>query len=235
MRTHRGFTLIEVGIVVFIIGIILAGLIVPLSKQIEIRQYESVQKQLDEARDVLLGFAAANGYLPCPDTGTNGAENVTGNQCTTITGNVACGRLPHSTLAMSSSSDVWGNRLTYCVNELFARRGSGNLFTLTTAGTDMRVCPTSATCAVSPITAAAVLVLVSHGTNGYGAINVNSGTQNALATHADEMENYDNNDRDIVWRTRTAIGSTAGEYDDAVVWLSRYTLFNRVVASGKLP
>jgi len=31
------------------------------------------------------------------------------------------------------------------------------------------------------------------------------------------------------------VGSTAGEFDDVVTWLGKYTLFNRMVAAGKLP
>jgi hypothetical protein len=31
------------------------------------------------------------------------------------------------------------------------------------------------------------------------------------------------------------VGSTAGEFDDVVTWISKYALFSRMVAAGKLP
>ena len=33
----------------------------------------------------------------------------------------------------------------------------------------------------------------------------------------------------------TSAGGAGGEFDDIVVWVSRYTLLNRMVAAGKLP
>lgn len=236
-RADRGFSLIEMAVVLFIIVLVIGSALVPLSTQVEQRQVSDTEKSLAEIRDALLGFAVANGYLPCPDTGATGAENATGagnTQCTTITSGIACGRLPHVSLGVANS-DVWGNRLTYCVNELFARRGAGNTFTLASAGNDVYICAAAAGPCATQVSTAAVFAVVSHGRNGYGAINLGTGLQNTAAPHADEQENYDNNDRYIVWRTRTADGATAGEFDDTVIWLPRYTLFNRMVAAGKLP
>jgi prepilin-type N-terminal cleavage/methylation domain-containing protein len=230
----HGFSLIEMAVVLFVITLLIGSLLVPLSTQVEQRQVSETEKALAEIREALLGFAVANGYLPCPDTGTNGLENINAGTgfCNTITVNVACGRLPHATLGVANS-DVWGNRFTYCVNEQFARRAPAALFSLSTTGTDVNICANQA-CG-TPISTSAVLAVVSHGRNGWGAINLATGAQNPAAPQLDEQENYDNNDRFIVWRTRTAAGATAGEFDDIVVWLPRFTLFNRMVAAGKLP
>jgi prepilin-type N-terminal cleavage/methylation domain-containing protein len=231
----RGFSLIEMAVVLFVITLLIGSLLVPLGAQVEQRQISEMEKALQEIREALLGYAVANGYLPCPDTGTNGLENINAGTgfCNTITANVACGRLPHATLGVANS-DVWGNRLTYCVNEQFARRAPAATFALTTVGTDVNICGTAATCG-APISASAVLAVVSHGRNGFGAINLGTAAQNPSAPHADEQENYDNNDRFIVWRTRTGAGAPAGEFDDIVVWMPRFTLFNRMVAAAKLP
>jgi prepilin-type N-terminal cleavage/methylation domain-containing protein len=235
-RGPRGFSLIEMAVVLFVITLLIGSLLVPLGTQVEQRQISETEKALEEIRQALLGFAVANGYLPCPDTGTNGLENVNAGSglCNTITGNIACGRLPHATLGVANS-DVWGNRLTYCINEQFARRGPATTFSLSTAGTDVNICAAAAGPCATAISTSAVLGVISHGKNGFGAINLATAAQNPAAPHADEQENYDNNDRFIVWRTRTEAGATAGEYDDLVVWLPRFTLFNRMVAAGKLP
>jgi prepilin-type N-terminal cleavage/methylation domain-containing protein len=233
-RPAHGFSLIEMAVVLFVITLLIGSLLVPLSTQVEQRQVSETEKALAEIREALLGFAVANGYLPCPDTGTNGLENVAGNVCSAV-GAVACGRLPHATLGVANS-DVWGNRFTYCVNELFARRGGtpSQNFSLTTGGTDVNICANQACGA--PISTSAVLAVVSHGRNGFGATqSAPPQNQNPAAPQVDEQENYDNNDRFIVWRTRAAAGAAGGEFDDIVVWLPRFTLFNRMVAAGRLP
>src|SRR5690606_3232010 len=119
-----------------------------------------------------------------------------------------------------------------CVNERFARRGAEPTFTLSTAGNDIYICTAQAS--GTRISETAAFAVLSHGPNGYGATNLATGAQNPAAPHADERENYDT-DRNIVWRTRTASGAAAGEFDDIVVWLPRYILFHRMVVAGRLP
>ena len=50
----------------------------------------------------------------------------------------------------------------------------------------------------------------------------------------DEAANLDN-DPVFVSHTPTATGTTGGEYDDLVTWISPNTLFNRLIAAGRLP
>jgi hypothetical protein len=80
----------------------------------------------------------------------------------------------------------------------------------------------------------AVAVVISLGKNGLGAINAITGTANPAPTSADENENL-NGPSTFVSRTLRATGSAAGEFDDIVIWLSKNTLFNRMVSAGKLP
>jgi prepilin-type N-terminal cleavage/methylation domain-containing protein len=230
-RVRNGFSLVELAIAIAIIGLLLSGFLAPLHVRVEERQIAETRKELESIREAMLGFAAAQGYLPCPDTGADGLENVTGSQCTTISAGMACGRLPHVILGLAPS-DVWGNRYTYCVNELFARRGLGLTFTLGTAGNNVSIC-TIQSCATT-ISTTAIAAVVSHGRNGYGATNLGTGTQNPAAPHQDEQENYDT-DGIIVARTRTAAGAAAGEFDDIVMWLPRSVLLNRMITAGKLP
>jgi type II secretory pathway pseudopilin PulG len=228
--------MIEIAVALFVIALLVGSMLVPLTTQVEQRQVSEMEKTLAELRDLLVGFAVANGYLPCPDTDADGLENVTAGtgQCTTIAGGIAAGRLPHSTLGLTNS-DVWGNRLTYVINGQFARRSPAAPFSLTSGGTDVRICTTSA-CAAT-LSTTAIAAVISHGKNGYGATNLASGAVNSCppdGCSADEQDNF-GTDADIVSRIRTGVGATAGEFDDIVVWLSRYALFNRMIAAGKLP
>jgi prepilin-type N-terminal cleavage/methylation domain-containing protein len=230
-RARNGFSLVELTIGLAIVGLLVGGFLVPLHSKVEERQVADTRRGLEDIRGALLGFAAANGYLPCPDTGPNGQENVSGSQCATISSGIACGRLPHQTLGLGSA-DEWANRYTYCVNELFARRGMGLTFTLGTGGNNISVCTTQS-CATT-ITTTAVAAIVSHGRNGYGATNLATGAQNPAAPHPDEQENYDT-DGIIVSRPRTSAGTAAGEFDDVVAWLPRSALLGRVISAGMLP
>jgi prepilin-type N-terminal cleavage/methylation domain-containing protein len=229
-KNTYGFTLIELAVAMFIIVLLLGSILVPLTTQVEQRQISDAQKTLEEIKEVLIGYALTNGYLPCPDTNNDGLEDRVAGRCgaggTSITGN-----LPWSDLGIASA-DVWGNRFRYVINESFAR--SDIPFSLNTTGTNVRVCTTTVPSCATTLSTTAVAAVLSLGRNGYGATNSLSGAQNPAASSLDEQENYDT-DRDVVSRTRTEIGSTVGEFDDIVTWLSKYTLYNRMVTAGKLP
>jgi prepilin-type N-terminal cleavage/methylation domain-containing protein len=232
---QKGFTLIELAIAVFVIALLVGMILVPLATQVEQRQNTETQKTMEDVRDALLGHAAAKGYLPCPDlttgTGANdGVEDVTANRCpnrTTTSGvTFVTGNLPWSTLGLANQ-DAWGNRLRYTVVEDFARRDT--VFSLGTVG-GLRVCRAS-NCS-STLTTTAVAVIISHGLNGYGAINAITSTANTAPTSSDEVLNQ-NGTRDAVYREKSTVAAT--EFDDLVVWLPQYTLANRMIAAGRLP
>jgi prepilin-type N-terminal cleavage/methylation domain-containing protein len=230
----RGFTLVEMAVAVVILALLLGSILVPLTTQVEQKQVSDAQKNIDEAKEALLGFAMVNGYLPCPDTDNDGLENVTAGtgQCTTSAANIAAGNLPWQTLGVANQ-DPWGNRYRYLVRENFARRSPSTTFTLSTTA-DIRVCQTAATCATNPYTTTAVAAVFSAGKNGNGATNV-AGTSNTAPTSADEIENIVTHDRTLVWHVPSQVSSTAGEFDDIVSWLSVNVLLGKMISAGKLP
>jgi prepilin-type N-terminal cleavage/methylation domain-containing protein len=63
-RARRGFTLIEVMVVLLIVGLLAAGLSMPLAAQVQLRRIDETHRRLDEAREALLGFAASQGACP---------------------------------------------------------------------------------------------------------------------------------------------------------------------------
>ncbi len=239
VRRNAGFTLIELAIAIFIIALLMGALLVPLATQVEQRQIAETQKGMEDIRDALLGFAATNGYLPCPDLqagagandGLEDADAATG-LCTVITGSganqLAAGNIPWGTLGLGNQ-DAWGNRFRYTVLETYARRPPAANFSLSTSG-GLRIC-TSAACS-STMTTTAVAVIISHGKNGLSAINAATNAANVAATSANELENADN-DRDAVSATQSNVAGA--EFDDLVVWLAKFSLNNRMVSAGKLP
>ena len=230
-----GFSLIELAIAIFVITLLLGGLLVPLSTQVEQRKFSETQKVLDEIKEALMGYALANGYLPCPDkttaagvgTANDGQEDVNAGTCVALEGN-----LPWATLGVTGY-DSWGNRFRYRVDAQFSQRVP--TFTITTTSTTIRVCTTAAcTSFMTTISDGPPAVVLSHGKNGYGAINSLTSNANPAPTGADELENTNGN-ATYVSHSASAVGSVAGEFDDIVVWLSREVLLNRMVAAGRLP
>jgi prepilin-type N-terminal cleavage/methylation domain-containing protein len=83
LRSHgkhnRGFSLIEIAVVLVIISILLAIVAVPLSTQVDQRRRAETMRQLDLAKDAITGFAISNGRLPCPALKVAGCTN--GSEC----------------------------------------------------------------------------------------------------------------------------------------------------------
>jgi prepilin-type N-terminal cleavage/methylation domain-containing protein len=85
-RRERGFTLVELAVVVLVVGLLIGSLLVPLSTQVDQRNAADTQRRLEDAREALIGFAVANGRFPCPASSTsNGQESF----CTNSSG--GCG------------------------------------------------------------------------------------------------------------------------------------------------
>ncbi|MBI1282929.1 MAG: prepilin-type N-terminal cleavage/methylation domain-containing protein [Thiobacillus sp.] len=224
MTTQRGFTLIEMAIVLVILTFLIGGLAMPLAAQIQARRIAETRQIMADARDALIGYAMTHQetgrpYLPCPADNVNGVES-------TRDGAGDCsadeGFLPWATLG-TAHQDAWGNRLKYRVTKAFS---NSNGFQIASAG-DLRVCNDS-TC-MSLIADSVPVVLVSYGPNGYGARNI-SGSTLAAPTSANELENTDT---DIEFVSRPP--SKAGEFDDLVIWISDSLLRSRVCPAGGCP
>lgn len=118
------------------------------------------------------------------------------------------GTLPYKDLGVTDS-DAYGSVLVYAVTKGFAVS-----FALSDSGT-MRVCTTAA--CTANLTNNAVAVIISRGANW------------AAPPSTDEAENTD---ADTNFVSHDFIQNS---FDDQVIWLSPNTLFNRMVAAGKLP
>ena len=225
-NSPRGFTLVELAVVLVIVSLLAGGLMMSIGAQVDQRSRNETQQTLQDARDALLGYAASHSaadgkpYLPCPDTDGDGLENRTAGACAGTDGS-----LPWSTLGVGAQ-DGWGNRFRYHVQPAFARSDVG--FALGTTAS-LRICDQAA-CTTTQATGLPAVIL-SHGKNGLGALN-SGGTANPAATSADESENTDG-DADFVSHTPTSPG--ANEFDDLVIGLSPNILYNRMIAAGRLP
>jgi prepilin-type N-terminal cleavage/methylation domain-containing protein len=237
---QKGFTLIEMAVVLMIVGLLLGGMLVPLSAQMDQRNISDTQKALSEIKEAIIGYALANGRLPCPATpstatGVSGAGTSVSLNASNVC-SIVKGVLPWATLGVNET-DAWGNRYTYSVDTNFSDAISKNTFG---TGCSPSPAPTNASFALcssgtlnvlfatggATIAGNIPVVVVSHGKNAAGAYTP-QGTQLTAGT-GDELENS-NGDSTFVSHTPTPT------FDDLVVWISPNILLNRMVTAGKLP
>lgn len=221
-HAHTGFSLVELTVVLVIVALLSSGLMLGLAAQRDANNYQEAQRQLDSAKESLLGFAMSNGRLPCPAAATlpNTDSNAGKENCA-----AEHGVLPWTTLGLPET-DPWGQRLTYYARNQFTAAplpGAQASFTLDTAG---NANIKDALASGYDIASALPAVIVSHGSRGAGGYQ-NTGAKLAGAT-GEEAENANAN--------LTFIAHTPTDtFDDLVTWIIPTVLKSRMVAVGKLP
>lgn len=228
---NKGFTLVEMAVVLVIMGLLIAGLLGPLSAQMDQHNNAQTQKSLEESKESLIGYAIINSRLPCPASSTsNGIEDpVGGGVCT----HPYDGFLPAATLGIMPTDsngyalDGWGgsesNRIRYAVTTVNSNAFTTAINSLTLTP-DLRVCAsgtginvTACNAGLPTLASSAVAVIFSLGKNSaIGGIST------------DEAPNVDNNKTFVSHEfTQT--------FDDQVTWISYPIIVNSLVNAGKLP
>nr|VFK01577.1 MAG: prepilin-type N-terminal cleavage/methylation domain-containing protein [Candidatus Kentron sp. H] len=232
-RNIRGFTLIEMAMVVAIIALLLGGLLMPLGAQLENRRIRNTEQQLADIRDALMGFAITglDVRLPCPDIDGDGLEDPESSEET-----AACleteGELPWASLGLTGR-DAWGRPFRYAPDDAYAdpegisdsldtesgfliRDDAGTPLTDWTGASDTEPAPNGP-----------AAIVFSCGQDGVpNGENDNDGAVNADA----DCTNPGSSDGLYTSNTRME-----GLFDDHLIWLSRNTLVNRLVAAGVWP
>ena len=240
-KCNCGFTLVELAMVLFIVTLLLGAILPPLATQIQQKQIEQTQAQLDEAKEVLFGYMFNQNNvlftyrLPCPDcrdntgncaamTANDGVEDILGGaSCATAEGN-----LPWTTLGIREN-DAWGQRFTYRVTSVFADVTDG----ANSPGscTDITLNVSFALCSDGDMT----ILDGAMGTNiatGIPAIVVSHGKNWADTPSTDETENL-NNDANFVYRDFSS--DSAKGFDDLIIWISPHILRTKMLNAGILP
>jgi hypothetical protein len=117
------------------LALLLGGLLFALTTQVEVSRARETHRQLDEIREALLGFAAAQGRLPCPAVPTSGGSETLvttappGPRCAVLPGTafelpVAHGFVPATTLGLRGPRnqdqllvDAWDRPIHYSVSD----------------------------------------------------------------------------------------------------------------------
>ncbi len=253
-RHQRGFSLVELSVVILIMGLLLGGLMAPLSAQRENARLKQAKDQIHAVRSAIEGFALANGHLPCPATpSSSGSASLAPGACA-----VQHGFVPATTLALNGQRngdnlllDPWGSPLRYSVSASdvngdgtwdFVTAGEMRAVTMLLLQPEIVVC--NAAAGSSPTACASAAETVADGAT---AIVVSLGKDWATFNSPDQVENVGTNlgggasgttyrvaaDRVFVDRGRSDLSGS--EFDDLLLWIPPAQLYGRLVQAGHLP
>jgi prepilin-type N-terminal cleavage/methylation domain-containing protein len=141
VRINRedGFTLIELTMVLFIVSLLLANFLSPLSTRLEQQNREKTTDELEDIKESLLGYAMINGRLPCPDCSDGNVSVACGVLASTLRNDgrqdintsgsydicmTNIGNLPWVDL-QTAEHDAWKRHFTYRVTQSFADEPDG--------------------------------------------------------------------------------------------------------------
>lgn len=215
-----GFSLIEMAVVLVIVGLLLAAFLTPLSAQRDLRDYGETKARLEQIREALYGYAIINGRLPCPTTTANPADNVNYGH-----GDAACllaagaGAAPWKDLGIkeidawgtprAAITDPWLGYWVYRVDPAFVATFS--LATTATGNIDVKKANGSSQTIAAE---RAVAVICTTGKN-LVADGENATYETVSPVYQDDV--------------------LSPTFDDMCIWITRPSLFNRMVSAGKLP
>ncbi len=249
---RRGFALLELSIALVVLALLLGGLALPLAAQVQMRRQEQARRQLEEARDALMGFAAAQGRLPCPAVeGGAGTEafapggDASSGACADFYG----GYLPAATLGLTGvdaqgfARDPWAtpaSRVRYAVfggavnavaHALTRADGirAATLAGLGAAPHFLFICSSAGEASAAgcgpasrQLTRRAAFVVFSLGADA----------PETPAATSDEARNLDG---DAVFVSREAASGAGDTFDDVLLWEPIHLVIHRLIVAGRLP
>jgi prepilin-type N-terminal cleavage/methylation domain-containing protein len=255
---QKGFTLVEILIVLLILAILLGYTVALFPIQQELKQYRQADTEMNEIIDALIGFAQVNGRLPCPDTDTDGRENdndlwdIAGDAPGTDTFIDSCaayaGLVPMTTLGLQIKAgsnnnplDPWGGVYRYTVSNVdtdsvgVVDLVSPNGIRAEGVGNvepNLKICNGAGATDDACLGANATAQEGNTVAERIAAVLVSTGKNRNNIASAIQAENTDG-DKAFVSANRSDV--SGAEYDDIVKWISSNQLFSKMIEADQLP
>lgn len=230
-QAAAGFTLIEMAVVLVVVGLMLGGLLMPISAQLDQRNYTETRRAMSDIREALLGFAMVNGHLPCPAISvSDGRED----RATSGICNKRAGFLPWADLGLPKL-DGWGHLYRYSATQVFIDATPKASLTSTP---DILIKTRDTTGAAVNLTnsGTVVAVVLSFGKNGrWGYSDQGIQAVDGSATNLDEDANASALQQFMSREFTANTAAPGGEFDDLALWIPGSLYFNRMVSAGQLP
>jgi type II secretory pathway pseudopilin PulG len=257
--------MIELAISLAVLAVLLTGILVPLTTQVNQRKVALTEKTLGEIKDALLGFAASNGRLPCP-----AVDNATGDEAFAAGGtpgtpvNGICrsfsGFVPGRTLGITPVDrdgyvlDGWGlsaNRVRYAVsNDTIVAPGVTSPFTKIDGIRAATIAEVAKQAALAPgflnvcdsgsgvvagVSCGTARTLTSTAVAVIWSAGANAATGGSGTDEAQNPNPRNETSTDRIFVSKNQTDISGNPFDDVVTWLSLNTLVNRMVTAGQLP
>lgn len=211
----KGFSLVEMGIVLVILSLLIGFLLVPLSTQREKEGIETTQRTMEEIQKALLGYAIRQKGLPCPDRDGDGIGEIAA--CDANDKKGASGYLPWVDLGVGRY-DAWGHPFLYRLDSAYGIDKTGNKSSKYDPKTSFSNLQIKNKQGKELITSDQIVAIIfSYGKNG------KPDGDNPQAENEHENTTYI---QDVY---------IENEFDDIVVWLSKNTLVEQWAATGMWP
>ena len=250
-RLSRGFTLLEHAVSLTVIALLLGSIMIPLQTQIENRKIDETKRMLELAQELLLGFAAAHGYFPCPATASSAGQEPRGTDHLTGGCPVWHGFLPAALLgyrpidAQGYGLDAWegaANRIRYAVanttvggvTQVLTRANGMRSVALASFGTTpfFYICQSGSGATANDCGAA--LTLASNAAVVVWSVGPNGATGGTSA-HEAQNPNPNGGSADRIFVSRGPSNVPGHEFDDLVTWIPATGLLSRLVLAGHFP
>lgn len=242
-----GFTLVELAIVIVLIGVAMTLGLKTITATIENSLYSETKSKQERIKMALVSYLRTNGILPCPDNSGAAvvATGLAAAACSPAAAN-GYGIVPWRTLGISRETvvDGWGNYFSYRV----ANGSTGKNWTsIAVPATDMTINElkvqtdaltiqelNSDGTALVDVTKKAVVVIVSHGKNGFGAKTTKVGARMPTDdAGAGETTNATVGTTTFVLRAVTDVAAAFnGPYDDIATYMLPQDLLQPLVNEG---
>lgn len=214
--TQSGFSLVEMAVVLAIVGLVIGGLMIPLSAQMDLRNYNETKQKVTVINEAVIGFTILNGRLPCPTNQLDSTQPDYGLEDCSL---VSEGYVPWRTLGLPPT-DAWGQYWRYRADVNFYTSPisfSSNVLapaSLAVFSNNLRVLDSAGNNLTSDQTDGEKPLVIIYSTGKDLIPNgLNSGAVNST---------YESN-------------SLTPDFDDILVWITRPVLVNRLAMADRLP